>query len=54
MAVESKICAGACVLSTYFVSDEFVALTNQPPCFEIHFVLFYHHCKSACCSYCCY
>lgn len=38
MTVESKICAGACVLSTYFVNDISAALTNQTPC--LNFVLF--------------
>lgn len=37
MTIESKICASACVLSAYFVSNVFVALTNQTPCFEFCF-----------------
>lgn len=41
MTVESKICSAACVLSTYFVDDIFVALINQTLCFE--FCLFYYH-----------
>lgn len=40
MTGQSKICASACVLGTYFVNDIFVALTNQILCFEFCFVLF--------------
>lgn len=39
MTIESKMCAGACVLNTYFINDIFLALTNQTPCFEFCFVL---------------
>jgi hypothetical protein len=39
MTVDCKICADACELSTYFVNDVFVALTDQTPWLEFCFVL---------------
>lgn len=39
MTVESKICADACILSTYFVNGIFVAFIHQTLCLEFCFVL---------------
>lgn len=38
MTIENKMCAGACLLSTYFINDIFLALINQT-CFTTFITL---------------